>query len=244
MAQGRRHDAAEVLAAAQDCALIVHAVNPPGYRRLGQARPADDGQHHRRGQGHGRPRAPAGTIYNYGPDAFPVLREDAAQRPVTRKGKIRVAMEQRLKDSGVPALVVRAGDFFGGPEGRSSWFAQACQAGRGADRRQPPRTARRRPRLGLSARPGRDDGRASRQDRRRRLPALPFRRPLRPRRRGHDLGHRQGRRTQAQGRRLPHGSRSSCSRPSSPCSARCGRCATCGASLCASTTPAGGRARP
>ena len=65
-----------------------------------------------------------GTIYNYGPDAFPVLREDSPQRPLTRKGKIRVAMEARLKDAGVPALVVRAGDFFGGRGVGNNWFAR------------------------------------------------------------------------------------------------------------------------
>ena len=31
-----------------------------------------------------------GTIYNYGPDTFPVLSEDSPQRPTTRKGLIRV----------------------------------------------------------------------------------------------------------------------------------------------------------
>lgn len=30
-----------------------------------------------------------GTIYNYGPDAFPVLREDSPQHASTHKGKIR-----------------------------------------------------------------------------------------------------------------------------------------------------------
>ncbi len=27
-----------------------------------------------------------GTVYNYGPDAFPLIAEEAAQQPVTRKG--------------------------------------------------------------------------------------------------------------------------------------------------------------
>ncbi len=122
--KGDAMNAAEVLAAAQDCALIVHAVNPPGYRDWDKlVLPMMDNTIAAAKATGARVLLP-GTIYNYGPDAFPVLREDAAQRPVTRKGKIRVAMEQRLKDSGVPALVVRAGDFFGGPEGRSSWFAQ------------------------------------------------------------------------------------------------------------------------
>lgn len=55
-----------------------------------------------------------GTVYNYGPDAFPLIAEEAAQQPVTRKGAIRVAMELALKDyvqRGGRALIVRAGDF-------------------------------------------------------------------------------------------------------------------------------------
>ena len=35
-----------------------------------------------------------GTIYNFGPDAFQVLREDSPQRATTHKGKIRIALEQ------------------------------------------------------------------------------------------------------------------------------------------------------
>jgi nucleoside-diphosphate-sugar epimerase len=67
-----------------------------------------------------------GTVYNYGPDAFPVLREDSPQQPLTRKGAIRVEMERRMQAAvarGVRSIVVRAGDFFG-PHVGNSWFAQ------------------------------------------------------------------------------------------------------------------------
>ena len=67
-----------------------------------------------------------GTIYNYGPDAFPTLREDSPQNPLTRKGQIRVAMERRLQAAaggGVRSLIVRAGDFFG-PIAGNNWFSQ------------------------------------------------------------------------------------------------------------------------
>src|SRR6185437_2895741 len=55
-----------------------------------------------------------------------VLREDSPQNPVTRKGAIRVDMERALREasgSGVRALVVRAGDFFG-PAAGNNWFSQ------------------------------------------------------------------------------------------------------------------------
>jgi nucleoside-diphosphate-sugar epimerase len=67
-----------------------------------------------------------GTIYNYGPDAFPCLTETSPQHPCTRKGEIRAAMEARLKaasDQGVRVLVLRCGDFFG-PRVGNNWLAQ------------------------------------------------------------------------------------------------------------------------
>jgi len=69
-----------------------------------------------------------GTVYNYGPDAFPVLDEAAPQHPITHKGAIRVELERRLRDAchdgGLRAIIVRAGDFFG-PSVGNSWFSQA-----------------------------------------------------------------------------------------------------------------------
>ena len=67
-----------------------------------------------------------GTVYNYGADAFPLLTEDAPQRPATRKGAIRVRMEVELRDfcdRGGRALVLRAGDYFG-PRAGNNWFSQ------------------------------------------------------------------------------------------------------------------------
>ncbi len=67
-----------------------------------------------------------GTIYNYGPDAWPTLREDSPQHPLLRKGKIRVELERRLEEAskeGVRTLILRLGDFFG-PRTGNSWFSQ------------------------------------------------------------------------------------------------------------------------
>jgi len=65
-----------------------------------------------------------GNVYNYGPDARGVLAEDAPQHPQTRKGKIRVLLEKRLRDAGqegVKSVILRPGDFFGNG-GQSSWM--------------------------------------------------------------------------------------------------------------------------
>ena len=101
---------------------------PARLPRLGPAGAADAREHHRR-RPRGRARAILlpGTVYNYGPDAFPLLAEDAPQHPVTRKGAIRVADGARgCARPPRPAravLVVRAGDFFG-PRAGNNWFSQ------------------------------------------------------------------------------------------------------------------------
>lgn len=118
---------ADVGQAADGCSVIVHAVNPPGYRHWAeQVIPMIDNTL-AVATSRGATVLLPGTVYNFGPDALPLLREGAPQHPVTRKGAIRVELENRLRDAtsrGARAIVVRAGDFFG-PRPGSSWFSQA-----------------------------------------------------------------------------------------------------------------------
>jgi nucleoside-diphosphate-sugar epimerase len=118
---------ADVVRAAQGVALIVHAVNPPGYRNWRQLVLPMLGSSIAAARASGARLLLPGTVYNFGPDAFPTLNEDAPQRPVTRKGAIRVEMERRLHEAAeagaIRVLIVRAGDFFG-PRTGSSWFSQ------------------------------------------------------------------------------------------------------------------------
>jgi nucleoside-diphosphate-sugar epimerase len=63
-----------------------------------------------------------GNVYNYQPLGLQ-LDESAVQHSATRKGQLRIAMEQRLAaeaEHGLRSVVLRAGDFFGA--GRGSWF--------------------------------------------------------------------------------------------------------------------------
>ncbi len=119
-------DAPAVRRAAQGVQAIVHAVNPPGYRGWGKVvLPMIDNTIAAAGAVGARVVLP-GTIYNYGPDAFPELREDSPQNPRTAKGRIRVELERRLEAAsrtGVPVLIVRFGDFFG-PAAANNWFSQ------------------------------------------------------------------------------------------------------------------------
>jgi nucleoside-diphosphate-sugar epimerase len=116
----------DVLRAARGCSVIVHAVSPPGYRRWSElVLPMLDNTIAAAAAEQATVVLP-GTVYNYGPDALPVVTERSQQNPVTRKGRIRVEMEHRLETfsaRGGRVLIVRAGDFFG-PDARNNWFSQ------------------------------------------------------------------------------------------------------------------------
>lgn len=116
----------DVSVAARGASVIVHAVNPPGYRNWAKlVLPMVDNTIAAASRVGATVVLP-GTVYNYGPDAFPMLHEDSPQHPVTRKGAIRVELEERLRAyarRGGRALIVRAGDFFG-PTAGNSWFSQ------------------------------------------------------------------------------------------------------------------------
>ncbi|CAN7480503.1 NAD(P)H-binding protein [Phenylobacterium sp. LjRoot225] len=123
----------DVVRAAEGASLIFHGANPPGYRNWANlALPMLNSTIAAATTRRARILFP-GTVYNYGPDAFPRLREDAPQTPGTRKGAIRVAMEDALArsvDAGASVLIVRAGDYFGATG--NGWLSSQglLQAGR------------------------------------------------------------------------------------------------------------------
>src|SRR5262249_51181665 len=80
---------ADVAGAARGASVIVHAVNPPGYRNWGGLVMPMLESTIAAARASGARVVVPGTVYNYGPDAFPVLREDSPQNPLTRKGAIR-----------------------------------------------------------------------------------------------------------------------------------------------------------
>jgi nucleoside-diphosphate-sugar epimerase len=75
----------------------------------------------------------AGNVYNFGSPMPSTIRENAVQLPTTRKGRIRRETELRFAaaaagagETGIKlrAIVIRAGDFYGG-EGAGSWMDMA-----------------------------------------------------------------------------------------------------------------------
>lgn len=118
--------AADVAKAAAGVDVIVHAVNPPGYKDWErQVLPMIDNTIAAARASGARIVLP-GTIYNYGHDAFPLLREDSPQHAVSRKGELRVELERRMQEAagqGVRSLILRCGDFYG-PHSGNNWLAQ------------------------------------------------------------------------------------------------------------------------
>ncbi len=128
--EGDALDPDAVIRAARGAEAIVHAVNPPAYRGWGEVvlPMIDNTIAAAKALGGARIVLP-GTIYNFDPTRTTVIREESPQEPRGPKGVIRVAMERRLEDASpdCPALILRAGDYFG-PGAGSSWFAQAMVA--------------------------------------------------------------------------------------------------------------------
>ncbi len=119
-------NAASVADAAKGVDAIVHAVNPPEYRNWAKLVLPMIENTINAAQASGARILLPGAIYNYGPDAFPVLQEDSPQHAATHKGKIRIALEEKLEKAGgqgVRSLIVRFGDFFG-PKAGNSWFSR------------------------------------------------------------------------------------------------------------------------
>ena len=127
--KGDAMNGADVMAAAKDVNLIVHAANPPGYKNWrGLAVPMLDNSI-AAAKAYGARIVLPGNVYNFAPDAGARITETTPQRPMTRKGKIRVEMEATLQDatrSGAKALILRAGDFFGpaAPNSSFGWLTR------------------------------------------------------------------------------------------------------------------------
>src|SRR5688572_22658095 len=110
-------DAAGLAAAAEGARVVVYALNPQYVQWSTQALPLL-----RQGIAVAQ-RLQAtlmlpGNVYNYGAGMPPRLDAHTPQQPSTRKGRIRVQMEDELRalaaHGALRSIVVRAGDFFGG----------------------------------------------------------------------------------------------------------------------------------
>ena len=126
-------DHAAVSEAARGADVVLHALNPPytewsklalplAYSAITAAESA------------GATLIFPGNLYNYGKGLPPVIDETTRMRPSSRKGRLRIAIEDRMEEAaerGMRGIILRAGDYYGGGEG--SWFdlVIANEIGRG-----------------------------------------------------------------------------------------------------------------
>jgi nucleoside-diphosphate-sugar epimerase len=110
--------------AARGASVVVHALNPAYTNKAWQSQvlPMTDAAIAIT-RALGATLMVPGNVYNFGAAMPTVLREDTPQLAQTIKGQVRIQMEQRLQQSGVRSVVIRAGDFFGG--GKGTWFDTA-----------------------------------------------------------------------------------------------------------------------
>jgi hypothetical protein len=90
LAAGRRDVRGRCHTGCLQLSVIVHAVNPPGYRNWGKLVLSMLDNTIAVAQANGARIVLPGTVYNFGPDVLPGLHEDSPQTPVTAKGKFAV----------------------------------------------------------------------------------------------------------------------------------------------------------
>lgn len=96
--------------AAKGVDVIVNGMNPPNYHNWAEIIPQITRQVISAAQANNATVILPGNVYNYG-DTPGTWSEHTQHRPVSKKGQIRVDMEQAYRRSGVQTLVLRAGNF-------------------------------------------------------------------------------------------------------------------------------------
>jgi nucleoside-diphosphate-sugar epimerase len=120
-------------AAAQGAAVVIHALNPPYAEWDRLALPLVDAAI-AAARSSGALLMLPGNVYNFGSQLPPVLTPGTPEHGDIPKARTRIETEARMAAAqGVDSVVIRAGDFFGGP-GSGSWLdlalATRLKAGR------------------------------------------------------------------------------------------------------------------
>lgn len=121
LVQGNAASGEQVLAAAQGCDALVYGINVPYPSWKKRALPLLEASV-LAAERLGMRLVFPGNVYNFEPREASLISEASLQHPPSRKGAIRVLMEQRLRQAsehGARILIVRAGDFFGPGAGRA-----------------------------------------------------------------------------------------------------------------------------
>lgn len=118
--EGDVTDTPALSAACAGCDVIVNAINPP-YEDWQKVLPGITQSVIAAATAAQATVLIPGNLYNYGADAPAQLLEDTPWKPTTRKGRLRVAMEEAYRESGVRTIVLRAGDYIE-REKSGNWF--------------------------------------------------------------------------------------------------------------------------
>ena len=119
-------DVAALATAARGATAVVNALNPPYTEWDRLALPLADAALAAARAGGALLMLP-GNVYNFGRELPPLLTTTTPERGDTPKARIRIELEARLAAAagdGVDSVVIRAGDFFGGP-GPGTWLDMA-----------------------------------------------------------------------------------------------------------------------
>lgn len=100
----------DMTAAAQGADVIVNGLNPAKYHDWARIIPAITSQVIAAAKASGAAVIIPGNVYNFG-NRGGEFNEMTPQEPHTRKGRIRVEMEQTYRNAGVQTIVLRAGNF-------------------------------------------------------------------------------------------------------------------------------------
>ena len=120
------HDVAAMVQAAEGSNVVVHAINPLYSQWESMVLPLATAAMDI-AQGLKATLMFPGNVYNFGSKMPRVLNETSQQIPSTRKGAIRREAELAMlarASQGLRSIVIRAGDFFGGPAS-GNWLDQA-----------------------------------------------------------------------------------------------------------------------
>ena len=100
----------DMTAAAMGADVIVNGLNPPAYHDWARLIPQITAQVIAAARASGATVIIPGNVYNFG-DHGGVFDENTPHRATTRKGRIRIEMEQAYRAAGVQTIVLRAGNF-------------------------------------------------------------------------------------------------------------------------------------
>ncbi|MGM0837568.1 MAG: SDR family NAD(P)-dependent oxidoreductase [Bacillota bacterium] len=109
---GDAENTQQLIEAAQGCDVIFHALNIPYSQWKEKLLPIVKNIL-KAAEMTGAKLAVVDNIYAYGKSSAKLITEDTEKRPHTKKGKIRLEMEQLIFNSDVPAFIAHFPDFYG-----------------------------------------------------------------------------------------------------------------------------------